>query len=90
MSKEYGPLEEYIEIFQYNLQRSLYTTLHKDMLKTMLLRGMKDEWIEMLNLMGRVTFLKWNMMTLWNCVSGVPEEVQEPSMELAILSVEPT
>ena len=46
-------MEEYVEIFQYNLQRSPYTTLPKDVLKTTLIRGMKDEWIEMLNLMGQ-------------------------------------
>jgi len=52
-SKEDETLEEYIERFQYNLQISSYTTLPRDVLKTTLLRGMKYEWIEILNLMGQ-------------------------------------
>ena len=47
--KEDETLEEYISIFQYNLQRSPYATLLRDMLKTTLIRGMKDKWIEILN-----------------------------------------
>ena len=34
-------LEEYIEIFQYNLQRSPYTTLSKGILKATMIKGMK-------------------------------------------------
>ena len=46
-------LEKYIERFQYNLQRSPYATLPKLVLKVDLIKGMKDEWIETLNLMGQ-------------------------------------
>ena len=52
-SKEDEILEEYIEIFQYNLQRSPYTTLPRDVLKATLIGNMEDAWIEMLNLMGK-------------------------------------
>lgn len=52
-SKEDVTLEVYIEIFQYNLQTSPYTTLGRDMLKTALIRGMKYECIETLNLVGQ-------------------------------------
>ena len=46
-------LEEYVEIFQYNLQRSPYTMLSKDVLKAIMLKGMKEEWVEMLNIIGK-------------------------------------
>ena len=52
-AKENETLEEYVEIFQYSLQRSTYTTLSKDILKTTMLKGMKEEWVELLNIMGK-------------------------------------
>ena len=53
MSKEHKTLEEYSEIFQYNLQRSPYTTLPREILKIALIIGMNDERIDTLNLMGK-------------------------------------
>lgn len=53
MFEEDEILEKYVERFQYNLQRSPYTTLPKDVLKTALIMAMKYEWIETLNLMGQ-------------------------------------
>ena len=52
-AKENETLEEYVERFQYNLQRSPYTMLSKDILKTTMLKGMKEEWVELLNIMGK-------------------------------------
>jgi len=52
-TKENETLEEYVERFQYNLDRSPYNTLAGEILKYTLIKGMKDEWVEMLNLMGR-------------------------------------
>eukprot|EP00253_Pinus_taeda_P006222 PITA_06222 len=48
-------LEEYVERFQYNLQRSPYASLPlpDNMLKKALIRGMKEQWIETLNIMGK-------------------------------------
>ena len=48
-------LEEYVERFQYNLQRSPYASLPlpDNVLKTALIRGMKEPWIETLNIMGK-------------------------------------
>ena len=51
--KENETLEEYVEWFQYNLQRSPYGTLPGEVLKATLIKGMKDEWEETLNLMGK-------------------------------------
>lgn len=46
-------LEEYVERFQYNLQRSPYVNppLPDNVLKTTLIKGMKEKWIETLNIM---------------------------------------
>lgn len=54
MMAKYGDIiEEYTKIFKYNLQRSPYTTLPKEVLKIALIKGMKYEWVETLNLMGQ-------------------------------------
>eukprot|EP00253_Pinus_taeda_P033127 PITA_33127 len=47
--------EEYVERFQYNLQRSPYASLPlpNNVLKTILIKGMKEQWIETLNIMGK-------------------------------------
>jgi hypothetical protein len=52
-AKENESLEEYAERFQYNLQRSPYGTLPSEVLKATLIKGMKDEWVETLNIMGK-------------------------------------
>jgi hypothetical protein len=52
-AKENESLEEYIERFQYNLKRSPYSTLPGEVLKATLIKGMKYEWVETLNLMGK-------------------------------------
>jgi hypothetical protein len=52
-AKENESLEEYVERFQYNLKRSPYSTLPGEVLKATLIKGMKYEWVETLNLMGK-------------------------------------
>ena len=52
-TKDNKTLEEYVERFQYNLQISPYTTLSRDILKTKILKGMKEEWVEILNILGK-------------------------------------
>ena len=42
-----------IECFQYNLQRSRHNVLDKDVLKTILLQAMRDDYLDMFNLMGK-------------------------------------
>lgn len=48
-------LEEYAERFQYSLKRSPYATLPllDIVLKNTLIKGMKEQWIETLNIMGK-------------------------------------
>jgi hypothetical protein len=58
--KENESLEEYVEIFQYNLQISPYGTLPRLVLKETLIKGMRDEWVETLNLMGKGNIYKEN------------------------------
>ena len=55
IAKPNETLEEYVERFQYNLQRSPYASLplHDNVLKNTLIRGMKDQWVETLNIMGK-------------------------------------
>jgi hypothetical protein len=52
-ARENETLEEYVERFQYNLQRSPYSTLLGEVLKATLIKGMKDELVETLKLMGK-------------------------------------
>jgi hypothetical protein len=50
--KEDESLEDYMERFQYNLQRSKQRKLDKDTLCTILIIGIRDECLDLLNLMG--------------------------------------
>jgi len=48
--KEEGNLEDYVECFQSNLHRYPHNTLGGDILKTILIWGMRDEWLDMVNI----------------------------------------
>ncbi len=50
---EYESLEDYLEQFKYNLQKSKHRHLEKEILKTLILKGVKDEILEILNLIGK-------------------------------------
>jgi len=47
--------EKYVEPFQCNLQRSPYASLPlpANVLKSRLIKGMKEQWVETLNIMGK-------------------------------------
>jgi hypothetical protein len=51
--KEEESLEDFIERLMYNLQRSKHNDLDKDILKMILIWGMRDDCLDMLNLMGK-------------------------------------
>ena len=55
VAKPNETLEEYFEQFQYNLQRYPYASLPlpDNVLKITRIRGMKEKWIETLNIMGK-------------------------------------
>lgn len=59
-------LEEYVERFQYNLQKSPYASLPlpDNVLKTTLIRGMKEQWIETLNIMGKGDIYQENFVDI--------------------------
>jgi len=46
-------LEDYVERFHYNLQKLKHKCLEKEILKILLLKGIKDEFLELLNLIGK-------------------------------------
>jgi hypothetical protein len=45
-------LEDYLERFLYNLQKSKHNSLNFDLICTIFLKGIHDEYIDILNLMG--------------------------------------
>ena len=53
MQKEDENLEDLIEMFSYNLNRAKMENLDEDTLKSLLLKCIRDEWIYILNLMGK-------------------------------------
>ena len=45
-------LEDFLERFNYILQKSKYNTLQEDVVRTLFLKGILEEYIEILNLMA--------------------------------------
>ena len=46
-------LEEYLEIFLYNLQKSKHSSPTHDITRTIFLKGIHDEYLDVLNVMGK-------------------------------------
>jgi len=53
MQREDENLEDLIERFNYNLKRAKMDSLDEDTLKSLLLKAIRDEWIDILNMMGK-------------------------------------
>jgi hypothetical protein len=53
VQKEDENLEDFVERIQYNLQRSRHPDVSKDILKTILLKGVRDESLDMMNMLGK-------------------------------------
>jgi len=53
VQKEDENLEDFMERLQYNLQRSDHPTMSKDILKTILLKGVRDDCLDMLNMLRK-------------------------------------
>lgn len=53
VQKEDESLEYFVERLQYNLQRSDHPNMSKDILKTILLKGVRDDCLDMLNMLGK-------------------------------------
>lgn len=46
-------LEEYLELFVYNLQKSKHRTMSFDLIRIIFLKGIQEEYLDNLNLMGK-------------------------------------
>lgn len=53
VQKEDENMEDFVERLQYNLQRSDHPTTSKDILKTILLKGVRDDCLDMLNMLRK-------------------------------------
>jgi len=51
--QEDDTLEEYLEIFSYNLQKSKHRTMSVDLIRTIVIKCIQDEYLDDLNLMGK-------------------------------------
>ena len=51
VQKEDENLEDFVKIFVYNIKREKMNNLDEETLKALLLKSIKDEWIDLLNLM---------------------------------------
>ena len=58
-------LEDYLERFLYNLQKSKQSSLNSDTIRTIFLKGIRDEYINVLNLMGvgDISFLPFDQIS---------------------------
>ena len=59
-------LEEYLEIFLYNLQKSKYNSLTSDIIRTIFLKGIRDDYLDILNVMGKgdISYLPFDEITV--------------------------
>jgi len=51
--KEYENIEELVERFIYNLKREEMDNVDEEILKGLLLKAIRDEWINLVNLIGK-------------------------------------
>ena len=58
-------LEDYLERFFYNLQKSKQNSLNYDTIRTIFLKGVRDDYINVLNLMGAgdISFLPFDQIS---------------------------
>ena len=53
LKKEDENLEDLLERFHYNIKRAKMENLNQDTLKALLLKTIRDEWLDILNMMGK-------------------------------------
>lgn len=53
MQKEDENIEDFIEIFSYNVKGAKMHNLDEETLKSLLLKSIRDDWIDLLNMMGK-------------------------------------
>ena len=72
-------LEEYLERFMYNLQKSKYSSLTSDIIRTIFLKGIRDEYLDILNVMGKGDIFYLPFDGIIKLCKSIHEE--EPEME---------
>ena len=70
-------LEDYLERFLYNLQKSKQSSLNFDTIRTIFLKEVRDDYINVLNLMGAsdISFLPFDQIS--KLCKNIPEEKQK-------------
>ena len=58
-------MEDFVERFKYSLQRSGHSDLDKDILKIFFLRSLREESLELLNLVGKEDISKEEFETIY-------------------------
>lgn len=58
-------MEDFVECFKYNLQRSGYSDLDKDILKIIFLWALREESLELLNVVGKGDISKEEFDTIY-------------------------
>lgn len=53
VQKQDENLEDFVEKFSYNVNREKMNNLDEETFKSLLLKFIRDEWIDILNLMGK-------------------------------------
>ena len=53
VQEDYESLEDFVERILYNVQRARQTNMELDVLKIILLCGIRDDFLDMLNLLGK-------------------------------------
>ena len=46
-------LEEYLDRFSYNLQKSKHRAMSTDLIRTIFIKGIQDEYLDDLNIIGK-------------------------------------
>ena len=80
IQEEDESLEDLIERFMYNVKREKLYHLVFDTLKTLLLRIIMDEWIDLLNLMSKGDVYQLSFEEIFEtckCISKVRERVSK-------------
>ena len=67
-------LEEYLERFSYNLQKSKYNSLTPEMIRIIFLKGIREEYLDILNVMGKGDISYFPLMRYKTYVRSIQEE----------------
>jgi len=68
-------LEDYVEIFQYKLRQSNQHQLDPNTLQTLFLKGIQDECLDVLKLMGDGVFFNFHIIPFVSCVDDIQEVI---------------